>query len=161
MSVHQVARAWEIEGCSPEAKLVALYLADQNANWESWCGVEPVCHSCIVTAEELVVALNELVAIDYVAFWRMKDSALLIRYVEEQRGPNQSGPYSISDSVRQSIFDRDGWKCLRCGTVDNLTIDHIIPQSKGGTHDSDNLQTLCDRCNKSKKTKTIDFRRGV
>ena len=41
-------------------------------------------------------------------------------------------------------------KCQNCGRVDNLTIDHIIPISKRGTDNPENLQCLCRRCNRRK-----------
>ncbi|MBR2352886.1 MAG: HNH endonuclease, partial [Clostridia bacterium] len=34
-----------------------------------------------------------------------------------------------------------------------LEVDHIIPVSKGGKSTLDNLQTLCERCNRGKGTK--------
>ena len=45
---------------------------------------------------------------------------------------------------------RDGPHCKACGTTDNLTVDHIIPMSRGGSDDIDNLQLLCRRCNSRK-----------
>ena len=53
----------------------------------------------------------------------------------------------------QKIFERDGAKCKNCGRQDKLTIDHIIPTSKGGTNEEINLQVLCERCNKKKGNK--------
>ncbi len=41
-------------------------------------------------------------------------------------------------------------KCQNCGRVDNLTLDHIIPISQGGTDNHKNLQCLCWRCNRKK-----------
>lgn len=61
--------------------------------------------------------------------------------------------------IREFIFKRDGNKCLRCGNVNSLTIDHIIPISKDGLNKISNLQTLCRSCNSSKGTKIIDYRK--
>lgn len=40
--------------------------------------------------------------------------------------------------------------CKHCGTLDNLTVDHIKPLSKGGNNDLTNLQVLCVKCNQKK-----------
>ena len=56
----------------------------------------------------------------------------------------------VPEAKRQEIFERAGRRCVSCGSSDNLTLDHIIPRSKGGTNDDDNLQTLCRRCNCTK-----------
>ena len=49
-----------------------------------------------------------------------------------------------------SVFARNGYACIACGSQDDLTVDHIVPWSKGGTNDMDNLQTLCRSCNSRK-----------
>lgn len=49
-------------------------------------------------------------------------------------------------------------KCLRCGAEKPLTVDHVIPLSKGGLNTIENVQPLCMECNLWKGTKTIDFR---
>lgn len=56
----------------------------------------------------------------------------------------------IPTATRYAVYDRDGWKCLHCGTGEGLTLDHIVPWSLGGSDDMDNLQTLCQPCNSSK-----------
>jgi 5-methylcytosine-specific restriction endonuclease McrA len=50
----------------------------------------------------------------------------------------------------RAVWDRDDWTCVRCGTHKHLTVDHIVPVSKGGTDDFSNLQTMCQPCNSSK-----------
>jgi 5-methylcytosine-specific restriction endonuclease McrA len=59
---------------------------------------------------------------------------------------------------RKEIYTRDGYQCLRCGSKEQLTIDHIVPVAKGGTNDFDNLQTLCRSCNCQKQTTIADYR---
>lgn len=45
--------------------------------------------------------------------------------------------------------------CNNCGTSELITLDHIIPISRGGSHSVGNLQSLCRSCNSSKNNKTI------
>jgi hypothetical protein len=59
----------------------------------------------------------------------------------------------ISQRIRMQVFERDGFKCRKCGAQTDLTVDHIIPESKGGAHELFNFQTLCRRCNLEKGTK--------
>lgn len=56
----------------------------------------------------------------------------------------------ISDKARQQVYERDGWKCVACGTADGLTVDHKWPRIRGGGNALENLQTLCRPCNSAK-----------
>lgn len=56
----------------------------------------------------------------------------------------------ISPAKRRRIYERDGWKCIACGATKELTLDHRIPISRGGTNADSNLQTMCVSCNKAK-----------
>lgn len=57
---------------------------------------------------------------------------------------------SIPPKIRWGVFERDGYKCKKCGSKISLHCDHIHPESKGGATVIENLQTLCETCNKSK-----------
>ena len=63
----------------------------------------------------------------------------------------------IPIKLRAEVFRRDNHLCLRCGAEDGLSIDHIVPVSKGGQNTIDNLQTLCMPCNVSKGVTTISY----
>lgn len=51
---------------------------------------------------------------------------------------------------RQSIKDKWGHKCAYCDSKHELTLDHIIPQSKGGSDFLTNVICCCKKCNNSK-----------
>jgi len=53
---------------------------------------------------------------------------------------------------------RYGWKCMKCGYTEHLTLDHIRPISLGGETILDNLQILCYRHNREKGDRIIDYR---
>jgi len=51
---------------------------------------------------------------------------------------------------------RDNYSCVYCGSKKNLTIDHLIPKSKGGGNSWDNLVTCCSPCNIKKGDKLLN-----
>ena len=74
--------------------------------------------------------------------------------------------------MRRRVFREEGYKCKKCGVEGYeqrfprggyghytstpglyLSIDHIKPKSKGGTHDRENLRVLCTDCNTAKGVK--------
>ncbi|MFT2008833.1 HNH endonuclease [Pontibacter sp. 13R65] len=61
--------------------------------------------------------------------------------------------YGISLS-RHNVLRRDNYKCQYCGTVKNLTLDHLVPRSRGGETNWQNLVTACMRCNTRKGNRT-------
>lgn len=64
---------------------------------------------------------------------------------------------SISAGKRQNCYRRDGYRCVKCGCRENLTIDHVIPVSLGGKCWLKNLQTLCRCCNLEKGNRVIQY----
>lgn len=64
--------------------------------------------------------------------------------------PSVSLRKPISSKVRWQIFQHDGYACVECGSNQDLTIDHRLPISRGGSNDPSNLQTLCRSCNSRK-----------
>jgi hypothetical protein len=59
---------------------------------------------------------------------------------------------------KENIFKRDNHECVYCGSNDkkSLTLDHVIPQSKGGLDSWENLVTACKKCNNEKDSLTIE-----
>ena len=56
----------------------------------------------------------------------------------------------LSAATRRAVFARDSWTCQYCGTRANLTVDHVIPRSRGGTSSWDNIVASCAPCNRRK-----------
>jgi hypothetical protein len=58
---------------------------------------------------------------------------------------------------RRALFARDGWRCAYCGTTNGrLTLDHVVPRSKGGESIWENVVTACAPCNLRKGDRTIE-----
>ncbi len=55
---------------------------------------------------------------------------------------------------RRAIFARDSGKCVYCG-VTATSIDHVIPRSRGGGHNWENVVAACHKCNHQKADKTL------
>jgi hypothetical protein len=63
--------------------------------------------------------------------------------------------------LRAQIFRRDGYVCAYCGDSEaKMVIDHIVPISRGGSNDPDNLCVACDPCNSSKNDKLLSEWKG-
>ena len=60
--------------------------------------------------------------------------------------------YLIDD---EKIKIKNSDRCCYCGTVAPLTVDHLIPQVKGGAHSGDNSVWACQSCNSSKGKKDL------
>lgn len=63
-----------------------------------------------------------------------------------------AGSYSISKEEMSKLYAS---ACTYCGSSDNITIDHVIPLSRGGSHSVSNLVSACAKCNMSKGAKTV------
>ena len=63
-------------------------------------------------------------------------------------------PYKRVMLTRQNVFKRDKNTCLYCGSKKDLTLDHVVPKSRGGQSSWTNLATACKKCNSLKGDKT-------
>lgn len=61
----------------------------------------------------------------------------------------------IPQDVRRFVFERDGYRCVYCGSSYRIELDHRIPWSICRSHDINNLQTLCFSCNRRKGAKIL------
>jgi 5-methylcytosine-specific restriction endonuclease McrA len=77
---------------------------------------------------------------------------LVIRLVHYVRLPHRKVP-----ATRTAVMLRDAFVCQYCGESPGrhlLTVDHMMPRSRGGSHGWENLVTACMRCNQKKGSLT-------
>jgi 5-methylcytosine-specific restriction endonuclease McrA len=72
---------------------------------------------------------------------------VVIRLVSYVKVPRDTHRRKIT---RRAVFARDGWTCQYCGSRSNLTVDHVIPRSKGGSSSWENIVASCAPCNRRK-----------
>lgn len=63
-------------------------------------------------------------------------------------------PYNRIVLSRHNVMKRDNNRCQYCRRSKNLTIDHVLPRSRGGKDTWENLVTACDDCNVRKGNRT-------
>ncbi len=72
---------------------------------------------------------------------------VVIRLVTYVRIPRDTHRRKIT---RRAVFARDNWTCQYCGSRAQLTVDHVVPRSKGGASTWDNIVASCAPCNRRK-----------
>jgi hypothetical protein len=75
------------------------------------------------------------------------------KLIEEGEIMPAAGRAPIPRDIVDAVYTRDGGRCVYCGSIENLQVDHIIPFSKGGADSIENLQILCQKCNIAKSNK--------
>lgn len=57
--------------------------------------------------------------------------------------------------LRDEVLAAKGCVCTYCGSDSSITVDHVVPLSKGGTNEIDNLTPACKPCNSSKRDRLL------
>lgn len=95
--------------------------------------------------------------------WRRNnpDKALLNDHRRRARLRNAKGKFTLDEWL--ALKRAYEYTCLACRRQEpeiKLVPDHVVPIARGGANDIDNIQPLCEICNKRKNAKTIDYRDG-
>lgn len=78
-----------------------------------------------------------------------------------ESGSRRSRRERIPQSIQNEVWNRDGGRCVECGSRERLEYDHIVPVARGGSNTARNLQLLCESCNRAKGTGGLqDFGAG-
>lgn len=78
---------------------------------------------------------------------RVQRAVALMQQTEAMDAPARA---PIPDEVKVFVWNRDGGRCVKCGSNQRLEFDHVIPVALGGANTARNLQLLCETCNRSK-----------
>jgi 5-methylcytosine-specific restriction endonuclease McrA len=119
-----------------------------NATYEPLC-VVPVRRALLLVLMQKASALEESDLILHSTSVTIAAPAVvrLHRFVKiPYRGP--------VPLTRRAVFARDGGRCVYCGNTAS-SIDHVVPRSRGGTHEWSNVVSACRRCNHVKADRPV------
>lgn len=105
-------------------------------DFEEWIAVPPACDELAIRSPSIRIAAPEVV--------------LLQQY---DRVPCHEAPFT-----RRNLFLRDDFTCQYCGRrrpTDHLSVDHVVPRSRGGTTSWENCVLACVGCNARKADRTL------
>lgn len=123
-------------------------------------------HGVVKREKEIVVLTTNKLSLQEQANVRMLCEKRLQEYIQK-RGLGiwdyrllEQNP--VPDDLRYKVLSEAGGRCELCGATKEdspLHVDHIIPKSRGGKNEPENLQALCAKCNTTKGNKDdTDFR---
>ena len=85
--------------------------------------------------------------------WQKANPEKVREYTERRRiRKTQNGEYQITEKELKKLYES---LCIYCGSNKRITLDHVIPISRGGSHGIGNIAPACLSCNSSKSDKTI------
>lgn len=125
------------------------------------------CKECSKKSCKKWYAENREASINYSAEWRKNNPELYREQMRKWRTENPQRKNELEhrrrtrkqDNGVYAISPRDmrylAGSCVYCGSLENITMDHVIPISRGGTHGIGNLVPCCLSCNTKKNDKTV------
>ncbi len=122
-----------------------------NQNYEplSVCNVRKAVVLLLLDKAELVESRNDAALRTVSSIYPYPSIVRLFSYVRL--------PFRKVELTRKNILRRDNHRCCYCGAAKPpLTIDHVIPKSRGGQDTWENLVAACVRCNNRKGNRTPD-----
>lgn len=129
-------------------RVLVLDVAMQTSNIISW---QKALVLAMFDKVDVLEYYEDMVASAYSAFY-------LPAVVKTRVYDKQKGAISLS---RKNVLIRDNHSCTYCGAKEHLTIDHIVPASKGGEWSWTNLTTACAKCNNRKGDKLLKHCNGM
>lgn len=90
--------------------------------------------------------------------WKKNNPAMVRARKRNRRALLKKVGGKITAQEWEDLLEKHEHKCLRCGTMEDITLDHVKPLDMQGPNVIENAQPLCRSCNAWKKNRWIDFR---
>lgn len=120
-----------------------------NASFEPLSVVAPRRAACLVLADKAELVESDGTLLRSASLSLPTPLVIRLRYMVKV-------PYLRGSSVsRRGVFARDNHQCQYCGDVAD-SIDHVMPRSRGGAHEWENVAAACRPCNLAKRDRTPD-----
>jgi 5-methylcytosine-specific restriction endonuclease McrA len=105
----------------------------------------------------LVTGQAESVNFGTTKLWEVRSPSVVLQVPEHIRLTvgNPERHWKVPPVNRREVLKRDNHTCQYCGSTKHLTLDHVIPRSKGGQHTWDNVVTACEKCNSTKSDRLL------
>lgn len=90
------------------------------------------------------------------ASWEVRSPSIILQVPAHIRLKINGGErvWKVPPVNRREVLRRDQYQCQYCGSPKQLTLDHVIPRSKGGKHSWNNVVIACQSCNSRKGDRT-------
>jgi site-specific DNA-methyltransferase (adenine-specific) len=132
---------------------------------DPFCGCATTCVAAQQLGRKWIGIDIEAQAVNILVDRLSDDAGLFTNFVNTDIIPQRTDIQIIdpeTKSVKERLFEEQNGICNGCGVefnIFNLTVDHIIPQSKGGGSCYENYQLLCSNCNSVKGNRPMEYLR--
>lgn len=117
---------------------------------------EPLCF-CGIKRTMKLMALEKLEIVDVIpdSFIRLCHDRIPMPCTVRLKSGYHRPRYIRVKLNKRNVLKRDKYTCCYCGSKSNLTVDHVIPKSRGGGTNWENLVAACRKCNNKKDNKLL------